>query len=42
MLFGISKSVSYLIQGTVILFIAAEYIYRFIGEKRKKEALKNE
>lgn len=42
MLHGISKSVSYLIQGTVILFIAAEYIYRFIGEKRKKEALKNE
>lgn len=42
MLYGISKSVSYLIQGTVILFIAAEQIYRFIGVKRKKEMLNNE
>lgn len=42
MLYGISKSVSYLIQGTVILFIAAENIYRFIGERRKKEVVKNE
>ena len=42
MLYGISKSVSYLIQGTVILFIAAEQIYRYIGVKRKKEMLDNE
>ena len=42
MLYGISKSVSYLIQGTVILFIASEFIYRFIGTKKKKEAAKDE
>lgn len=42
MLYGISKSVSYLIQGTVILFIASEFIYRFIGIKKKKEAAQDE
>ncbi len=42
MLNGISKAVSYLIQGTVILFIAAEHIYRFIGERKKKEVIKHE
>jgi general nucleoside transport system permease protein len=37
MLFGIPKTISYLIQGIVILFIAAEYIFRWVGEKRKKK-----
>ncbi|WP_055666888.1 ABC transporter permease [Desnuesiella massiliensis] len=42
MLFGIPKTISYIIQGIVILFIAAGYIFKLIGEKRKKEATVNE
>lgn len=42
MLYGIPKTISYLIQGIVILFIAAEYIFKLIGEKKKKEATVNE
>ena len=42
MLYGISKAVSYLIQGTVILFVASEFIYIFIGIRKKKEAAQDE
>ncbi|WP_034849048.1 ABC transporter permease [Clostridium hydrogeniformans] len=42
MLFGIPKTISYLIQGVVILFIAAGYIFKWIAEKKKKEATINE
>ncbi len=39
MLYGIPKTISNLIQGIVIIFIAAEYIFKIIAEKRKKEAV---
>lgn len=42
MLYGIPKTISNLIQGIVIIFIAAEYIFKLISEKRKKEATINE
>lgn len=42
MLYGIPKTISALVQGIVILFIAAEYIFKWISEKRKKEAIVNE
>ncbi|SFB28121.1 ABC transporter permease [Clostridium frigidicarnis] len=42
MLFGIPKTISYLIQGVVILFIAAEYMFKWISEKKKKGATINE
>lgn len=42
MLYGIPKTISTLIQGIVILFIAAEYIFKWLAEKRrKKEAVTN-
>ncbi|MBL4935346.1 ABC transporter permease [Clostridium sp. YIM B02515] len=42
MLYGIPKTISTLIQGVVILFIAAEYMFKYFAEKRKKEAALNE
>lgn len=41
MLYGIPKTISTLIQGVVILFISAEYIFKWLAEKRKKEAVIN-
>ncbi|MBU5486045.1 ABC transporter permease [Clostridium sp. MSJ-11] len=41
MLFGIPKTIVYLIQGIVIIFIAGEYVFRLIIKKRKKGALVN-
>ncbi|ERI89898.1 branched-chain amino acid ABC transporter, permease protein [Clostridiales bacterium oral taxon 876 str. F0540] len=42
MLYGIPKTISTLIQGVVILFIAAEYMFKYFAQKRKKEAALNE
>ncbi|MEW8956069.1 ABC transporter permease [Clostridium sp.] len=42
MLFGIPKTISYLIQGVVIIFIAGEYVFKLIADKKKKEATINE
>lgn len=42
MLYGIPKTISYIIQGIIILFIAAEYVFKLIGEKRRKGAAINE
>lgn len=39
---GIPKEIVYIIQGVIIIFVAADYIYKWIGEKRKKGAMKNE
>lgn len=41
-LVNIPKQIVYLIQSIIIIFVAADYIYRWIGEKRKKEAMINE
>lgn len=42
MLYGIPKTISTLIQGIVILFIAAEYMFKYFAERRKKkEAVSN-
>lgn len=41
MLFGIPKTISYLIQGIIVLFIAGEYIFKLISQRRKKGALTN-
>lgn len=37
----IPKQIVYIIQGIIILFVAADYVYKWIGEKRKKEAVIN-
>lgn len=37
MLYGIPKTISTLIQGVVILFISAEYVFKLIAEKRRKK-----
>jgi simple sugar transport system permease protein len=42
MLNGIPKTITYIIQGIVILFIAAEYIFKILGRKRKKGAVIHE
>ncbi|WP_096636236.1 ABC transporter permease [Clostridium cochlearium] len=42
MLYGIPKTIVYLIQGIIILFIAGEYVFRLISERKKKGALLNE
>lgn len=43
MLAGIPKTIVYLVQGIIILFIAGEYAFRLISERMKKrEALANE
>ncbi|KAJ50399.1 simple sugar transport system permease protein [Clostridium tetanomorphum] len=42
MLYGIPKTIVYLIQGIIILFIAGEYLFKLIADKRKKGALINE
>lgn len=42
MLYGIPKTISYLIQGVIILFIAGDYVFKLIADKRKKEAALNE
>lgn len=42
MLYGIPKTIVYLIQGIIILFIAGEYLFRRIADRRKKGALVNE
>ncbi|WP_315120974.1 ABC transporter permease [uncultured Clostridium sp.] len=42
MLYGIPKTIVYLIQGIIILFIAGEYLFRKIADRRKKGALINE
>lgn len=39
MLYGIPKTISTLIQGVVILFISAEYVFKLIAEKRKKKGV---
>ena len=40
---GISKDIVYVIQAIVIIFVAADYVWVWISEKRKtKEAMKNE
>lgn len=41
MLYGIPKTIVYLIQGIIILFIAGEYLFRRIADRRKKGALLN-
>lgn len=41
MLYGIPKTIVYLIQGIIVLFIAGEYVFKLIGERRKKGALVN-
>lgn len=38
---NIPKDIVYLIQAIIIIFVAADYIYKWIGEKRKKEAMIN-
>ncbi|WP_125153430.1 ABC transporter permease [Clostridium rectalis] len=43
MLAGIPKTIVYLIQGIIILFIAGEYAFKLISQRmKKKEALANE
>lgn len=42
MLYGIPKTIVYLIQGIIILFIAGEYVFKLISERKKKGALLNE
>jgi general nucleoside transport system permease protein len=42
MLNGIPKTITYIIQGIVILFIAAEYIFKILSRKRKKGAVIHE
>lgn len=43
MLYGIPKTIVYLVQGIIILFIAGEYMFKLISERRKKKgALANE
>ncbi|MBU5591346.1 ABC transporter permease [Clostridium sp. MSJ-4] len=42
MLYGIPKTISTLVQGIVILFIAAEYVFKWMSQKKKKEAIINE
>ncbi|RXM77747.1 ABC transporter permease [Clostridium tetani] len=42
MLYGIPKTIVNLIQGIIILFIAGEYVFRLISERKKKGALLNE
>jgi simple sugar transport system permease protein len=37
----IPKQIVYLIQAVIIIFIAADYVYRWILEKRKKGAKVN-
>lgn len=39
--FRIPKQIVYIIQGIIIIFVAADYIYKWIVQKRKKEAIKN-
>lgn len=39
---GIPKEIVYIIQAIIIMFVAADYVYKWIGERRKKkEALIN-
>lgn len=38
---NIPKQIVYLIQGIIIIFIAADYVYKWILEKRRKEAKVN-
>jgi general nucleoside transport system permease protein len=38
---GIPKEIIYIIQGIIILFVAADYVYKWLGEKRKKGAIIN-
>ncbi|TDT50741.1 ABC transporter permease [Fonticella tunisiensis] len=40
-LVNIPKQIVFLIQAIIIIFVAADYIYKWIGEKRKKEAMIN-
>lgn len=37
MLNGIPKQISYIIQGMVILFIAGQYVFKLLGDKKKKK-----
>lgn len=37
MLNGIPKTISYLIQGVIILFIAGDYVFKLMAEKKKKK-----
>lgn len=37
----IPKQIVFLIQAIIIIFVAADYIFKWIGEKRKKEAMIN-
>lgn len=39
---NIPKQIVFLIQAIIIIFVAADYIYKWIGEKRKKGAMINE
>ncbi|CCJ34356.1 ABC transporter permease [Caloramator australicus] len=39
--FRIPKQIVYIIQGIIIIFVAADYIYKWLKEKKKKEAIKN-
>jgi general nucleoside transport system permease protein len=38
---GIPKEIVYLIQGVVIIFVATDYIYKYIAEKKRKGAMIN-
>lgn len=38
---NIPKQIVFLIQAIIIIFVAADYIFKWIGEKRKKEAMIN-
>lgn len=39
---GIPKQIVFLIQGIIIIFVAVDYIYEYIGKKRRKGAMINE
>ena len=38
---GIPKEIVFLVQGVVIIFVATDYVYKYIAEKRRKGAIIN-